>query len=77
MFYDIGSIVSYSTFMGSLRYVKVTQKDADMDGFSGILLDPLNYKPVPNTMNSPGSDKYEMVWGYDDQITEIVVGGES
>lgn len=60
MKYQVGSIIQYKAFGGELRTVIVESKEADIKngrpGFDGELVDASN----------------ETVWGYDDQIVQIV-----
>ena len=63
MNYRIGSIIEYKTSTGELRRVRVTDKLADVkhgySGFDAVIL------------GKPEEDGG--VWGYDDQITRVVV----
>ena len=61
MNYRVGSIIEYKTFTGELRRVRVTEKVAKIkNGFDGF--DAVVVGEPENT-----------VWGYDDQITRVVV----
>ena len=61
MNYRKGSIIEYRTFDGSLRKVLITEKLDDIKngrrGFDGVLVNDRDYT----------------VWGYDYQITRVVV----
>ena len=60
MKYRIGSIIEYKTYGGELRRVRVTAKDPDIKhGCSGF-----DAVELTNDLE---------VWGYDDQITRVVV----
>lgn len=58
MHYEIGDVICYSAFGGTRRYVRVTNKEADIkngrSGFDGCTID--------TQMN---------VWGYDSQIIAV------
>ncbi len=63
MKYRIGSIIEYKTYGGELRRVRVTARDPDIKhgcaGFDAVVLGK--------------SEEVGGVWGYDDQITRVVV----
>jgi len=56
--YQVGSTVLYETFTGTIRQVVVTAKHDDVK----------NGRPGFDAIHGP-----EGVWGYDDQIIEVVV----
>ena len=69
MFYNVGSIIEYSTFSGSMRRILVTGMFDDVKngrpGFDGELV------------KSPGRGfanrgVFKKVWGYDSQVTRVV-----
>ena len=68
MDYNVGDVVAQTPFGGGVRYVRVTSKDQNIKngrpGFDGILV----YRD-----GTPVESEYG-VWGYDDQITEVIKG---
>ena len=70
--YNIGSIIKYYAFGSYVpRVVEVFEVDSDIKdgraGFSGVSLDPDTLEPL--------SDPFGNVWGYDDQIVEVLNEG--
>ena len=65
VFYEIGSVIAYETFCGSLRQVVVTAKVENIkngkDGFDGYIL----------------GEPENTVWGYDYQIIRVYAQKES
>ena len=78
--YNIGSIIKYYAF-GSYapRVVEVFEVDSDINdgrpGFAGVSLDPDTLEPLSNPFRYPGASLCENVWGYDDQIVEVLNEG--
>lgn len=69
MTYDVGSIIEYSTWGGSVRRILVEDKEDDIKngrpGFSGKCVNPNTNKPYEQTSSNG-------VWGYDSQITRVI-----
>jgi len=65
--YGEGSIIIYNAFGGCRRKVLVEEKERDIKngrpGFSGVMVGP---------DNKPLADDDAGVWGYDDQILQVV-----
>ena len=75
--YDVGDIIEYAVFGGTLRTVKVENKDENVKngepGFDGIQLDP-NGNPTRDFIDPNG---IAHVWGYDFQITRVIKRAKS
>ena len=69
MDYNVGDIVAQKTTLGGIRYVRVTEKILNikngLPGFDGdlVLRD-----------GTPVETEFDGVWGYDNQITEVIKG---
>ena len=69
MDYNVGDVIAQTPFGGGVRYVRVTSKDQNIKngrpGFDGdlVLRD-----------GTPVEMEFSGVWGYDDQITEVIKG---
>ena len=62
--YDVGDVIEYSTFGGTIRRVRVTAKDPNIkNGQSGF--------------DGESLDGKEEVWGYDDQVTRLISRGST
>jgi hypothetical protein len=68
MSYQVGNIIEYTTFDGSVRRVYVQSKEDNikngLSGFTGILENAGQFDADP--------DGYG-VWGYDHQITRVLL----
>lgn len=69
MDYKVGDVIAQEPFGGGVRYVLVQGKEEDVKngypGFDGILV---------TSDGTPIEGEYTGVWGYDDQIVEVIKG---